>query len=143
MKKYLTHVIWIIVAIVAFVGGMYYGKASSPLAFAGAGRFGSFASSTRGAFIGRNGSTAAGFIAGQVVAKDAQSITIALPNGNSQVVFYSSSTAVEKPSPASMSDISTGTEVAVNGTANSDGSLTAQSIQVRPTGAPGGGPSGQ
>ena len=34
MKKYTVHIIWIVVVIVAFVGGMYYGKttASSSLA---------------------------------------------------------------------------------------------------------------
>jgi Domain of unknown function (DUF5666) len=139
MKKYRPHIIWAIVAIIAFVGGMYYRTVSAPPSLAGS-RVGTFASSTRGTFVGRNGSTGTGIIAGQVVSKDAQSITIALPNGNSQIVFYSSSTAIEKPSPATISDITTGTEVMVGGTPNSDGSLTAQTIQVRPSSAAGSGP---
>lgn len=136
MKKYLTHVIWVLVAVAAFVGGMYYGKASAPPAAGG--RFGNFTGTTRdgAAFVGRNDG---GFIAGQVVAENAESITLALPNGNSEIVFYSSSTAIEKPAPASISDITPGTNVTVAGTPNSDGSLTAQMIQVRAGGAPPGG----
>lgn len=144
MKKYLTHIIWVVIAIAAFIGGMYYGKATASPSLA-RGQFGNFAGATRtgGTFVAsRNGSTS-GIVAGQVTAKDAQSITVALPNGNSQIVFYSSSTTFEQPSPATIGDISTGTDIMVSGTANSDGSFTAQSIQVRPRAAAPGGSFGQ
>ncbi len=124
-KKNLVHIVWLVVAVVAFVGGMYYGK--STVQPSATGRGGNSVSSTRGGFGGRGG----GFVAGQVVSKDAQSITIQLPNGNSQVVFYSSSTMVIKPSPASVNDLAPGTNVMIGGAPNSDGSLTAQSIQIR------------
>ena len=78
---------------------------------------------------------------GSVTAIDSQSITLQLANGNSENVFYSSSTPVIVPQPASISSITPGTNVIITGTSNSDGSLTAQSIQVRnanPPGGPGG-----
>ncbi len=145
MKKYIVHIVWIVVAIVAFVGGLYYGKATASPSFAGRG---AFASSTRNG-TGRAGS-GGGFVTGQVTSKDAQSLTVQLPNGNSEIVFYSSSTSVIKPSSASVSDLTPGTSVMIGGTQNPDGSVTAQTIQVRGPGAPGfggggggGAPSGQ
>ena len=125
MKKYTVHIVWLVVAIVALVGGIYYGKATAP-ASASRGSFAGLSSSTRGG-VGRTGA-GGGFVTGQITAIDANSITIQLANGNSQVVFYSTSTPVVKPMQASVSDLTTGTTVMIGGTQNSDGSLTAQTI---------------
>jgi len=132
MKKNQVHIIWVIVAIVAFAGGWFIGKSMAAPA-AGRGAFtGTFSSSTRGAgFGGGRGGAGGGFVAGTVASLGSGSMTISLPNGNSEIVFYSSSTQVIKPSPASVSDLTPGTMVMIGGTSNSDGSLTAQSIQVR------------
>lgn len=132
MKKYTVHIVWLVVAVVAFVGGMYYGKAAAPAG--GAGLFG--ASSTRGGLAGRTGA-GGGFTAGTIMSMDSQSMTIQLPNGNSQIVFYSSSTSVSEPQPVAPSALKTGTMVTVGDTANADGSLSAQTIQVRPAGSTG------
>lgn len=75
-----------------------------------------------------------GFVTGQVLSKDTQSITVKTRDGSSRIVIYSGSTPVVKPVPGSINDISAGTEVIVAGTQNSDGSVTAQSIQVRQNG---------
>ncbi len=72
-----------------------------------------------------------GFASGQVTAKDNQSITLQLPNGNSEIVLYSSSTQIVKPTATSLKDVTIGGQVMIGGTQNSDGSLTAQSIQIR------------
>ena len=127
MKKYKTHIIWAIVAVIALVGGIFWGKAMTPSR--GAGTFAG-AAGTRGAFAGRGGAGGGGLAMGTVTAIDSQSITLQLANGNSENVFYSSSTPVIVPQPASISSIKTGTNVIITGTSNSDGSLTAQSIQV-------------
>src|SRR5690242_11039992 len=108
MKKYLVHIVWVVIAIVAFVGGMYYGKGAAASV---SGKVFTLGSSTRG-FAGRGGN-GGGFTAGTITAKDAQSITVQLPNGNSEIVFYSTSTQVIKPSPASASDLIPGTMVTV------------------------------
>jgi hypothetical protein len=132
MKKYLVHIVWVIVAVVAFVGGMYYGKSTIP---AGRGSFAGFtASSTRAGFAGRGGA-GAGAVIGQVTAMSSDSITVQLANGNSDVVFYSSSTPITEPTQVSPSVLTAGTNVMVGGTQNSDGSFTAQTIQVRPAGS--------
>lgn len=133
MAKYKAHIIWLVIAILAFAGGMYYGSSRAPAA--GGGRFGFNASSTRG-FGGRSGA-GGGFAMGQIVSVDPQSITVQLPSGSSEIVFYSTSTQIIKPSPASASDLTPGTTILVGGSTNSDGSVTAQTIQIR-QGMPGG-----
>lgn len=150
MKKYKTHIIWVLVVIVALIGGFFWGKASAgsarPTAFAGAGAFG--ASSTRrfgGGAGGGGGAGAAGggFVTGQIVSMSTDSFTLQLANGNSEVVLYSTSTPVTEPTTVSVNSLTTGTNVMVVGSSNSDGSLTAQTIQVRTgNGGPSAGSSG-
>lgn len=134
MKKYRTHIVWVLVAIIALAGGFYWGKASATPArglFAGAGTFGS--STQR--FVGAGGANGGGgFETGQIASMDSSSITLQLANGNSKVVFYSSSTSVSEPTTVPVGALKVGTNVMVAGTANSDGSVTAQTIQVRPAG---------
>ncbi len=133
MKKYKVHIVWAIIVIIALVGGIFYGKGGASSQTAGK----SFASSTRSGAL-RTG-TGGGFVSGQIISVDADSMTVSLANGNSQVVFYSSSTQVMEPTIVPASTLVAGTRVMIGGTANSDGSLTAQSIQVETgTSAPAG-----
>lgn len=136
-RKKLT-IIWVIVAIAALAGGFFWGKsvgASSTIATnrTGTGRF-AFGSSTA-AFAGRTGgatgAAGGGLAVGQVLSIGSDSLTLQLANGNSESVFFSSSTQVIVPQPASISSVQTGTMVMVAGTTNSDGSVTATSIQLR------------
>lgn len=126
MKKNLVYIAGVVLIIAAFFGGMFYGKSSDNPAASKSGASGRF-------IRGFNGQSAGSIniITGKVIAKDQQSLTISLPNGNSEIVFYSTSTPVEKPSPVSINSVSTGSNVVVSGTQNSDGSFTADSIQVR------------
>ncbi|HEU0051455.1 MAG TPA: hypothetical protein VFQ60_05380 [Patescibacteria group bacterium] len=124
----------IVVGAGAFFGGMAYGKSAAKPAFAAAGQFGQ----GRGSRGGQNGNGNAGFVAGSVLSMDPNSMTISLRQGGSKIVFYSTSTQVEKQASGAMSDIKVGTNVVANGSANSDGSITAQTIQIRPEGAIGG-----
>jgi pectate lyase len=119
-------------AAIFFFVGMFYGKGTAPAAPSGRG----FSSSSARAFGGTRGGFGGG--SGQVTAKDSQTITLQLQNGNSEVVFYSSSTQVIKPTAATISDVTDGTQVVIVGTQNSDGSLTAQSIQIRTNNVPSG-----
>jgi len=137
MKKYSVHIVWAVAVIVALGGGYYWGKASSPSSGSGAySAAGAYGSSTR-RFAG--GASGGGLATGQIAAIDSSSITLQLANGNSQVVFYSSSTPVSEPTIVPVSKLTVGTNVMIGGTTNSDGSLTAQSIQVRAAGAAAGG----
>ncbi len=132
MKK--VHVIWAVVAAIALAGGYFWGKASVPAAAVNAGGAYSGTAARRSGGGSANGQT---FAAGQIAAMDATSITLQLANGNSEVIFYSSSTEVTKPTTVPVSALSVGSSVVIDGTQNSDGSMTASSIQVRPAGGAG------
>lgn len=124
----------VVIAVVFFYGGMLYaGHQASGARAQFAGQFGGRGGA--GGAGGRGGGAAGGFTIGSIVSMDATSITLALPgNGGSKVIFFSPSTAIEKPTTVDASQLSSGENVMVMGTANSDGSITAQSIQVRPAG---------
>jgi len=87
---------------------------------------------------GRFGSGEGGvnLVSGEVLSKDANSITVKDRNGSSKIVFFSGDSQVTKSVDGSMDDIQVGTNVIVNGTANQDGSVNAQNIQLRPTTSP-------
>lgn len=142
----------ILVAGGAFYGGMKYGTAKAAqdrsnqranfgmnVGPAGSGR-------QRGQGQGRNNNAGGGFVAGDILSKDDKSITIKTRDGGSQIVYFSDSTTVGKTVDGSLSDLNTGQAVMVNGKANSDGSLVANNIQIRPAdgqGGPGGLQAGQ
>ena len=76
---------------------------------------------------GQNGSS----VVGQISTVSGNSLTITLPNGGSEIVFYATTTPIMKSVEASSSDLVSGQNVVVVGTANADGSVTADSIQLR------------
>ena len=80
----------------------------------------------------REGQESGGFSAGQIIAKDEKSVTIKMQDGSSKIVFYSESTKIQKTADGTGADLAIDQEVTASGAANSDGSLTAQTIQVRP-----------
>lgn len=124
---------------ISFYGGMTYAKSNSSAAGA-AGARGQFAA---GQFATRTGTRGAGgFTTGAILSKDATSATVKLQDGSTKIVLFGTSTQIMKTSAGGLSDVTAGTNVVVTGTSNSDGSITAQSIQIRPAGMTGG-PGGQ
>ena len=130
--------VWVIVLVVvaggAFWGGMQYAKSSTPAT--------AVRTAGSGSYTGARGTRTAGggFTSGQIVSSDATSITIQMQSGSSQVVFYSPTTQIMKSTSGSAADLAAGVNVMISGTTNSDGSLTANSIQIRPAGMTGGAP---
>lgn len=92
-------------------------------------------------FFGGSGGSGMTAVRGQVVKTDNQSITVEEPNGSSKVVLLNGAN-FDKTVSASASDVTTGSEVLVIGKADSDGSMTAQTVQLNPTMRPGGAPNG-
>ena len=142
----------VIIALIAggagFWGGMKYSSGQSS---ARGSQFGQF----NGGQGGRGGNRGGGAAFGSIISKDENSVTIKLGQGGAsasstngstsgtKIVILSSSTEVGKTVAGSVSDLAVGDNVVVNGTPNSDGSITAAMVQIRPANMPGfGGPRG-
>lgn len=76
------------------------------------------------------------FLSGEILIKDKESLTVKLPDGGSKLIFFSGSTTFAKTIAGSIEDFAVGEQITVNGTANSDGSITAVTIQIRPSNRP-------
>lgn len=69
---------------------------------------------------------------GQIVSVDPTSITIKLKDGSSKIVNIASSTKISKTDVVTQSSLVTGLNVAIIGSVNSDGSITARLVQLNP-----------
>lgn len=85
-----------------------------------------------GGQVGRMQRNGGGFIMGEIISKDDKSVTVKLQDGGSKIIFVSSDTKISKNAEGSINDIQVGTSISANGTINQDGSVSANSIQVRP-----------
>jgi len=113
---------------VSFYGGMIYGKRVSSQF---GNRIGGQLSGTRGGMRGNFG----GAVMGQVLSKDATSMTVKMQNGSTRLVLLGEKVQVTKGVVGSSADLVQGTEVSVFGSTNADGSVTAQTVQIRPAGS--------
>jgi len=144
MKKLLPIIIVaVVVGVGAFYGGMKYQASKAPAGLTGTNfqnlqnlspeerqaRLQQFGAGMNGA---RGTRTNGGFVRGEIISKDDKSITVKLPDGGSKIVFYSDSTQVGEFTRGTPKDLEIGKTVMVNGATNSDGSVSAQSIQIWP-----------
>lgn len=142
----------------AFYGGMRYGQNNPPAGEAAGKKGGQFSGADlqnlspeeRQARFGQMGMGGTGqrggggnrggnFVSGEIIAKDDKSITVKLRDarqsdgqGGSKIVFFSDTTEISKFASGAPTDLEIGKTISVNGKANSDGSITAQTIQLRP-----------
>lgn|SRR5690348_5459181 len=121
--------IGIAVAVIAagagFFGGMQYQKGQQPAGqFIGQG----------GQFRQRFGANGQNFrpLRGQILSMDNNTMTVKLNDGSSKIVVISDTTIYSKSDKAVKSDLTTGDTVMVLGIQNSDGSVTAEDVQINP-----------
>lgn len=127
-----TILIALIVGAVGFGGGMYYDSTKTPASSTptgGQARTGGAGGT--GANFRAGGRNAGGSTMGEILKSDAQSITIKLPNGGSQIIFFSDTTKLSKSVDATKDDLKVGQTIQINGTPNTDGSIAATTIQLR------------
>ncbi len=122
---------------VGFFGGMEYqqSKTTSQRSQSGNAMFQGRMGMGRGA----NGMA----VRGQIISADNNSITVKMQDGSTKIVILGSSTQIGKSTTGQASDLVKDENVIVFGTTNSDGSVTAQNIQIgnmmfgpRPSGSP-------
>lgn len=127
--NYLTAVISLILVLVSFYGGMQYQK------------FQTIASIT--SFSRQPGNTngtqnrqrlTGGFrpVAGEILTANDTSLTVKLTDGSSKIIILSTA-PITNTAQATKADLKVGTKVMVVGTENSDGSITAISLQLNPS----------
>lgn len=121
----------VIAAVIAGGLGFYVGTRYPAGTVSGTYLYGGTGSSVRS---NHGNSGGVGAVTGSIVSEDAQGVIIKLPNGNTQIVFVSTTTPVLKSVQGSISDLSVGQNVVISGTTNPDGSLTAEDVRVRPAG---------
>ncbi len=135
----LAHAIGIPVLLIAsFYGGILFEKSKTSVASGNQGS--SMQANGAGGFAGGSGRSggrggangAGGFASGTILSKDATSIVIQMRTGGSKIVLLSDTTQVVKSDQGALTDLLVNDNVTVTGTANPDGSVTAQSIQIRP-----------
>lgn len=119
----------VIVAAVAFFGGIKYQQTKQPDVIR---QFGSGQGARGGQFAGRNGRAGFRPVAGEIIASDDKSITVKLQDGSSKIVLISGKTQINKASLAKRDELKTGEKVAIFGSENTDGSITAQNVQLNP-----------
>jgi len=129
MKPIVAVIIAVVVGALAFYGGVQY-----QLSKQSAGR-GSYATGQLGA--GRTGTgtrrTASGQpVSGKILNIDTSSITVELTDGSSRIVLLSDKTIFNKTATVDKSELKVGDKVGVFGTTNTDGSVTAQNVQLNP-----------
>lgn len=126
-KKIMMIVVAVVLVGVGFYGGMLYGQSKIPATNQGfrTGNFSGGPNGMRGA--GRAGG---GTAFGQILSIDTTGVTVKLQDGSSKIILISGSTPIMKEVSGTSTDLVVGKQISVRGTANTDGSITANSVQL-------------
>jgi len=129
----ITIVLVLLVGSASFFAGMKYQQSKSP-------RFANFQGNRNGQFQQRATGGGARPVRGEILSQDDESITVKLADGSSKIVILSTTTSINKAAEGSKDDLKVGEQVYLFGSENSDGSITAQNIQINPMQNAGGQP---
>lgn len=136
MKKEILYpvITAVVVGALAFFGGMKY-QQMQRANLRGAGGNANFmmAGGQRGGAAGGGQGMRQGFrpTIGEIIASDDKSITVKMEDGSSKIVLISDTTTINKTDPGAKTDLKVGTKVGVFGQ-DSNGTVTAQNIQINP-----------
>jgi len=131
-KIYGIIILSVIVSGVVFYGGMVYADMSRGNSGGNPANFSAGEGNRFPADGGSLGTRSAGgeFSASEIISKDDTSVTVKMQNGSTKIVLIGSDTQIMTWTAGSSDDLTIGTKVMVTGSTNSDGSISAQSIQV-------------
>lgn len=139
-KIILSVIVCAVIGVLSFFSGVSYGKGKSVnnssfnRAQIGS-SFGqeNFNQRSQGGKNSRSGiGSGGGIVSGEILSKDETSMTVKLRDGGSKIVFFAPSTKIEKTVGGTISDTIIGKQVMITGVTNTDGSVSATSIQIRP-----------
>ena len=129
--QWAVSIVAVVFAGAGFWGGMTYASSKTPTTIS---RFGGGT-----AFTGRAGGGTGGGTVGTVIQVGNGTFTVQLPSSTStnattgtRLVLVDNATQVDELQSVPVSNIQVGQTVTVAGTANSDGSVTASTIMIRP-----------
>lgn len=118
---------------VGFWGGMKYQENKQPAfsrQFTGGQNWQQHKNVNNGTTTGNRGSFRP--VAGEIISVDGDSITVKMNDGSSKIVLLTDKTEVNKAETVSKDELKTGETVSVFGSENSDGSVSANNIQLNP-----------
>lgn len=124
----LTVIVSLIFGAVGFYAGIKFQQSQRSRMFS-SGQFGN----RQGGSTQQNNRAGARQVVGEILTQDDKSITVKLSDGSSKIVILSDATTINKATTATKTDLKVGERVGVFGLDNSDGSVTAQTIQLNPT----------
>lgn len=132
MKSGKTKLIVMIVGVLVIGGGLFFGGYQVGKSSSGPG--GRQLGGPNGQAGMRGDIAGSSFVTGEVISKDDTSVTVKLADGGSQIIFLSDSTQITKSDSGVIDDLATGINISANGTENTDGSISAKTVQIRPAG---------
>lgn len=107
-----------------FYAGIKYQKDKAPI-------FPENIEQMRGQIGQRNSSTRGlNTVMGKIIGTDESSITVQLADDSSKIIIVTEGTMINRSEAGTADDLREGSEVVVNGQPNSDGSISAQNIQI-------------
>jgi hypothetical protein len=125
LKNKSTIIFAVIALLVGAVAGFFGGKAYQ------ASQTASLRSRYTGSFQGTGtANTNLTSVRGQILSNDDNSMVVKLSDGSTKIVIFGASIPISKMTAGSSTDLTAGTSVTVMGITNSDGSVSAQSVQI-------------
>lgn len=110
-----------------FYGGTIYQSSKNP-----ANQFGNRGTRPSGQFNPQMGRQGFRPVNGEVITADSKTISVKLADGSSKLVLLNDKTEINKAEKGTLEEIKVGIKVAIFGTDNADGSVTAQNVQLNP-----------